>query len=120
MNKNINNFKERKHQIKTTKHKNKQATIQETMAPFKPMDKDSDATTLLLRPWMQMLIDKHTSVCHSRLRLPQRNIVDARVQRDSNEEGVYYTVRIWLLKRVYKYNIYGVVRDSVNFQLSCV
>lgn len=102
------------------KHPNKTNKCN-TMAPFKISDNDGDATTMLLRPWMQSLIDKSAvASSSSRLRLPIRNIINERMTRDNYKQGIFNNVKIWGLNRVFKYNVYGVVRDSVNLQLSCI
>lgn len=89
------------------------------MPPFKVTYTDSDPSSLLLREWIQPLINKYTSTTTT-IRPPVKNIINVREQSHNHEIGVNNIVKVWQLNKLYRYTLYGVVRDSINLQLSCI
>lgn len=89
------------------------------MPPFKVTYTDSDPSSLLLREWIQPLINKYTSTTTT-IRPPVKNIINVREQSRNHEIGVNNIVKVWQLNKLYRYTLYGVVRDSINLQLSCI
>lgn len=89
------------------------------MPPLKINYHDSDPTTILLREWMQPLINKYISR-KTTIRPPTRGIITERKQVQWHKNGIYNYVRVWDFLKIDKYEIYGVVRDSINLQLSCI
>lgn len=98
------------------------------MPPFIIKYFDSDPTTIYLRYWIQPLINENnrtirnnqTSSNEITIHLPQKNIICLKKQKKFHKKGIYNYVRIWNFIKIDKFSICGIVRDSINLQLSCV